>query len=158
MSLIRDATADDVARIRAIASAAYAKYVQRLGREPAPMGADYEAAVAARRVVVIAAAGTVRGYMVAWPQADAYFIDNLAIDPDCQGEGLGRRQIEHATAEANRLRLPALRLYTNVAMTENLAMYARLGFVETHRAVEDGYHRVHLRYSLPQSDRTCAPG
>ena len=38
-------------------------------------------------------------------------------------------------------------------MTENLAMYAHLGFVETHRAVENGYHRVHLRCSLPQADR-----
>jgi ribosomal protein S18 acetylase RimI-like enzyme len=151
MPLIRDATAEDIACIRTIARAAYAKYVPRIGREPAPMAADYEAAVAACRVVVIAAAGTVRGYMVAWPEADAYFIDNLGVDPECQGQGLGRRLIEHAAGEANRLRLPALRLYTNVAMTENLAMYAHLGFVETHRAVEDGYHRVHLRYSLPQA-------
>ncbi len=29
-------------------------------------------------------------------------------------------------------------------MTENLAFYARRGFVETHRAVVDGYRRVFL--------------
>ena len=60
-------------------------------------------------------------------------------------------------ADQYQLRLPALRLYTNVAMTENLAMYRHLGFVETHRAVEDGYHRVHLRYRLPHADRARAP-
>jgi hypothetical protein len=44
--------------------------------------------------------------------------------------------------------LPALRLYTNAAMTENLLMYAHLGFVETHRATEKGFHRVYLRLAL----------
>lgn len=146
---IRSATAGDAARIGGIARAAYIKYVPRIGREPAPMTADYPAEIAARRVVVIEAAGKVGGYMVAWPEPDAYFIDNIAVDPECQGEGLGRRLIEHAAAEAGRLRLPALRLYTNVMMVENLSMYARLGFVETHRAFEQGFHRVYLRRSLP---------
>jgi len=36
----------------------------------------------------------------------------------------------------------------NEAMTENLSMYAHLGFVETHRAVEKGFHRVYLRLTL----------
>jgi ribosomal protein S18 acetylase RimI-like enzyme len=150
---IRSATADDVARIGAIARAAYAKYIPRMGREPAPMGADFGAEIAAHRVVVIEAADRVGGYMIAWPEADAYFIDAIAVDPSCQGEGLGRRLIEHAAAQANRLRLPALRLYTNVAMTENLSMYTRIGFVETHRALEKGFHRVYMRWNLPKDDR-----
>jgi ribosomal protein S18 acetylase RimI-like enzyme len=145
---IRSATADDVARIGAIARAAYSKYVSRIGREPAPMAADYDAEIAARRIVVIETAEQVRGYMVAWPEADAYFIDNIGVDPQCQGQGLGRSLIEHAAAEARRLRLPALRLYTNARMTENLSMYARIGFVETHRAIEKGFHRVYMRWIL----------
>jgi ribosomal protein S18 acetylase RimI-like enzyme len=145
---IRSAVADDVARIGAIARAAYALYVPRIGREPAPMVADFEAEVAANRVVVIEAAGSVRGYMIAWPEPDAYFIDNIAVDPESQGDGLGRRLIDHAVAQAEKLNLPALRLYTNALMTENLSMYARLGFVETHRVVEKGFHRVYMRWSL----------
>ena len=145
---IRNAAADDVARIGAIAHAAYVMYVQRIGREPAPMVADFAAEVAANRVVVIEAAGSVRGYMIAWPEADAYFIDNIAVDPKSQGDGLGRRLIDHAVAEAEKRKLPALRLYTNVLMTENLSMYARIGFVETHRVVENGFHRVYMRWSL----------
>src|SRR5262252_2834585 len=39
--LIRKATAEDAARIRAIARAAYAKYVPRIGREPPPMVVDF---------------------------------------------------------------------------------------------------------------------
>ena len=115
---IRTASLDDVPRIRAIARAAYAKYVPLIGREPAPMAADYEDDVAAHRLVVIEVGGGLSGYMVAWPEADAYFIDNIGVEPKAQGKGLGRRLIKHAAAEAHRLRLPALRLYTNAAMTK----------------------------------------
>jgi ribosomal protein S18 acetylase RimI-like enzyme len=142
------ASADDVARIGAIAYAAYVKYVSRIGREPSPMRADFAAEVAAAHVVVIETAGMVAGYMIAWPEADAYFIDNIAVDPARQGEGLGRQLINQAVEEGRRLRLPAVRLYTNAVMTENLQMYAHLGFVETHRATEKGFHRVYLRLAL----------
>jgi ribosomal protein S18 acetylase RimI-like enzyme len=145
---IRNAVADDVTRIGAIAHAAYALYVPRIGREPAPMVADFAAEVAANRVVVIEAAGSVRGYMIAWPEPDAYFIDNVAIDPQSQGNRLGRRLIDYAVAQAEKLKLPALRLYTNALMTENQSMYAHIGFVETHRVVEKGFHRVYMRWSL----------
>jgi ribosomal protein S18 acetylase RimI-like enzyme len=147
---IRLATLDDVPRIRAIARAAYAKYMPRIGREPAPMAADYEAEVAAQRVVVIDPDAGVSGYMVAWPEADAYFIDNIGIAPNAQGRGLGRQLIEHAAAEAHRLHLPALRLYTNAAMIENLFMYTYLGFVETHRAAEKGFNRIYMRLDLSE--------
>ena len=59
---IRKAIEGDAAPMRTIARAAYAKYVPRIGREPSPMVADYEAAVAAGRAVVIEADGSVRGY------------------------------------------------------------------------------------------------
>src|SRR5688500_6670078 len=104
--LIRSAASDDVARVRAIALAAYAKFVPRIGREPAPMVADYESEIAAGRAVVIETPGAVSGYMIAWPEPDAYFIENIGVDPAHQGEGLGRRLIQHAVAEANRLGLP----------------------------------------------------
>jgi len=148
MPLIRRATTDDVARIGAIARAAYAKYVPRIGREPAPMRADFAAEIAADHVVVIETAGAVNGYMIAWSEPDAYVIDNIAVDPARQGQGLGRQLIDHAADEAARLRLPSIRLYTNVAMTENLSIYARIGFVETHRALEDGFHRVYMCWHL----------
>ena len=149
---IPKATAEDTARIGAIARAAYGKYVPRIGREPAPMVADFAAEVAAGRVVVIATAGVVDGYMIAWPETDAYFIDNIAIDPARQGEGLGRQLIYHAVGEARRRRLPAIRLYTNAAMTENLSIYAHIGFVETHRAIEKGFDRVYMRWTLPSGE------
>jgi ribosomal protein S18 acetylase RimI-like enzyme len=42
--------------------------------------------------VVIEATGEITGYMIAWPEADAYHIDNFAVDPARQGEGLERNE------------------------------------------------------------------
>jgi ribosomal protein S18 acetylase RimI-like enzyme len=112
------------------------------------MVADFAAEIAADHVVVIETGGVVDGYTIAWPEIDAYFIDNIAVDPTRQGEGLGRKLIDHAVAETRHFHLPAIQLYTNEAMTENLSMYAHFGFVETHRAMEEGFHRVYLRLTL----------
>lgn len=147
-ALIRRAIAADRERMGAIARAAYAKYVTRIGREPAPMVADFAAHIARGEAVVIERSSQVGGFMIAWPEADAYLIDNIAVDPLTQGQGFGRQLIEHAVSEARRFRLSALRLYTNVSMTENLAIYRHVGFVETHRAMEKGFNRVYMRWDL----------
>jgi ribosomal protein S18 acetylase RimI-like enzyme len=151
-ALIRPATANDAQRIGAIARAAYAKYVPRIGREPLAMVADFAGFIARDVVVVIEDDGELRGFMIAWPEADAYLVDNVAVDPLAQGRGLGRKLFEHAVSEARRAKLSELRLYTNVAMTENLAMYRRMGFVETHRAIENGMNRVYMRWDFSSSD------
>src|SRR5262249_16285512 len=108
--LIRPAADGDIAQIVAIPPPAYPVYVQRMGREPSTVRADFQAAVAGRQLVVMELGGEVKGYMLAWPQEDAYWIDNIAVDPACQGRGLGRRLVKHAVTEARRLGLPALRL------------------------------------------------
>ena len=126
MELIRRATEDDVARIAAIARAAYVKYVSRIGREPPPMIADFAAEIAVGHVVVIEIERAVEGYLISWPKMEAYFIDNIAVDPACQGLGLGRQLMEYAVREAKRHNLSAIQLYTNATMTENIAMYARM--------------------------------
>jgi len=147
-SLIRPATAADTEKIGAIARAAYSTYVPRIGREPAPMVADFAAHIARNVAVVIETDSEVRGFMMAWPGADAYFVDNIAVAPASQGQGLGRKLIGHAANEARRHNLSTVRLYSNVAMTENLAMYRHIGFVETHRAMEYGFNRVYMRWDL----------
>jgi ribosomal protein S18 acetylase RimI-like enzyme len=146
---LRAAVPSDEARLREIARAAYAKYVPRIGREPMPMGADFAAEIAAGHAFVVESEGEVAGYMVAWAEPDAYFIDNIAVDPTRQGSGLGRELINRAVETARRHGLGAIRLYTNAAMHENLTLYSRIGFIETRRATEDGFDRVFMRWDLP---------
>jgi hypothetical protein len=62
--------------------------------------------------------------------------------------------MEYAEREAKRHSLSAIQLFTNVTMTENLAMYAHMGFVETHRVletpfnIETGLPRVYMCRTL----------
>jgi ribosomal protein S18 acetylase RimI-like enzyme len=53
-----------------------------------------------------------------------------------------------AEEEARRCGLPEIRLYTNEAMTENIAYYPRRGYTETHRARDEGFSRVFFRKAL----------
>ncbi len=65
--------------------------------------------------------------------------------PSQRGGGAGSRLLLLAEDEARRLRLAEIRLYTNGAMTENLAYYPRRGYAETHRAEQGGFSRVFFR-------------
>jgi ribosomal protein S18 acetylase RimI-like enzyme len=56
----------------------------------------------------------------------------------------GRALVAFAEAEARRRGYAQLRLYTHVLMTENLALYRRLGFEESGRITEKGYERVYM--------------
>ena len=140
--MIRPARSTDADWARALVRRAYALYVPRMGKEPAPMLADYGSLIAAGQMHVLEHTGSPVALIVIYPKADALFIENIAVDPLAQSKGHGRALLAFAEREARRLGLRFLRLYTNARMTENLAYYPRLGFRETERREEDGYSRV----------------
>jgi len=149
---IRRAVADDVTAVRAVVEAAYAPYVPRIGREPAPMTADYESLVAADEVWVGETDGRVVGVLVIRASEDVLELENVAVDPLAQGLGHGRAFVSFAENHAREGGLTAVELYTNEAMVENLALYPKLGFVETERRVEDGFRRVYFRKTLDSGE------
>ena len=146
--VLRPALATDLAAIQTTVAAAYQVYVPRIGRRPAPMDADYADAVASGQVWVAVADGGVIGLVVLVPAGDHLLVDAVAVSPAAQGLGVGRRLLALAEEQARARGLGEVRLYTNAAMTENLTYYPRLGYVETHRAEQDGFHRVFFRKSL----------
>jgi ribosomal protein S18 acetylase RimI-like enzyme len=75
-------------------------------------------------------------------------VENIAIDPRFQGQGLGQVLMVFVEQQARKEQLNEIRLYTNELMTENLRFYHKLGFEEGSRRVQDGYHRVFLRKGL----------
>jgi ribosomal protein S18 acetylase RimI-like enzyme len=145
---IRPASADDAPAVAACVNAAYSLYLERMDRPPAPMLADYKTLIAESVVWVLPGEGRLRGVLVMMPREGDLFLENIAVYPDDQGRGLGRMLMAFVEQQARTLGLSAIELYTNAVMTENLAFYPRLGFVETGRQLEDGYHRVFMRKAL----------
>jgi N-acetylglutamate synthase-like GNAT family acetyltransferase len=142
--VIREAVAGDVPAIEALVRDAYAMYVPRIGREPAPVTADHAGLVAAGRTSVVEAGGEIAGVIVLIPGGDHLLVENVAVAPAMQGRGLGRELMAFAEQRAAELGMAELRLYTNQLMTENLALYPALGYTETGRRAEDGFARVYF--------------
>ena|SRR6476646_10226925 len=141
---IRRATAADLPGIRQLIINAYQKYVERIGRPPAPMTADYAAALEHSRVWVLEADDVIVGALVTEHRADHLLLETIAVAPGAQGSGYGRLLLDRADSDAVELGFDEVRLYTNEAMTENLTFYPRHGYRETGRATEDGFHRVYF--------------
>lgn len=147
-SYICQATFVDCDTVRRIAHAAYALYLPRMDREPAPMLENYEARADEGVLYVLEVGSEIAGFVVLVLKDDAMLLGNLAVAPDAQGRGYGRMLVEFAESRALATGAAELRLYTNVVMHENLALYAHLGFIETHRAEENGYRRVFMSKKL----------
>ena len=140
--------------MRDIVRAAYAHYTARLGKPPGPMLDDYAARVAAGEVWVCGGGDALAGILVLEPAPDHLLLDNIAVAPAWQGRGVGRRLLGFADAEARRMGYAELRLYTHVLMHENIALYRRIGYVETGRIVEKGFRRVYMTKRLNTDARS----
>ncbi|RVM01811.1 GNAT family N-acetyltransferase [Sinorhizobium meliloti] len=147
--MIRKAVIDDEAAVRECAESAYFRYVASIGRKPAPMVADFTSQIASGQVyVAIDGNDKVQGFIVFFPLADHMFLENVAVLPAASGRGIGKSLIKFCEAEARRLGLRAVHLYTNEKMTDNLSIYPRLGYAEVGRRAEDGFNRVFFEKHL----------
>jgi len=128
--------------------AAYRHYVERIGRQPAPMLDDYAEVIRSRRVTVAERDGELAGILVLDQNAEGFLLENVAVDPAHKGKGLGRMLLERADDEARRAGYDSIYLYTHEKMIENQALYAKLGYVEYDRRTEAGLARVYMRKQL----------
>ena len=150
--MIRRAKPEDRAAVEAIVREAYSIYVERIEKPPGPMLDDYARLIADGVVSVLEDAdAAIAAIIVLLAKPDHLLLDNIAVRPDRQGQGLGRQLIAFAEAEARRLGFMELRLYTHETMTENIALYTRLGFAETGRGHDAGYDRVFMTKRLGKS-------
>ncbi len=148
--IARPATLTDVPGIQICVAAAYQHYIQRMGKKPAPMQDNYQAAIADHLVFVAESAqdGAIAGILVLIEQADTMLLDNIAVHPMFQGQGLGKRLMYKAEQEAQRLNYRSITLYTHECMTENQAIYQKRGYVETHRITEKGFKRIYMQKTV----------
>jgi GNAT superfamily N-acetyltransferase len=81
------------------------------------------------------------GCVFAFERAAELYVGKLAVAPDCQGQGIGRRLMQAVEELARDRGKVAIELQTRIELTRNHAAFARLGFHETERTGHEGYAR-----------------
>ena len=145
---LRSAIGADAPKVVALVNAAYGHYVDRIGMAPRPMTDDYADVIANRQVTVAESNGTIVGVIVLAVDDEGFLIDNVAVDPSHRGQGLGKTLLEFAEAEALSAGFDSIYLYTHENMTENLAIYSRIGYVEYDRRSQGEFSLVYMRKHL----------
>lgn len=76
--------------------------------------------------------GTIVGYISTWhdPQAGIGYIPNLAFVPECRGQGMGRKLLEHALDHFRQLKLSLAKIETLEQNATGNHLYTSLGFKE----------------------------
>jgi ribosomal protein S18 acetylase RimI-like enzyme len=145
---LRSAKEPDASKVAALADAAYSHYVERIGMLPRPMTDDYVQVIANQQVTVAESHGSIVGVIVLNVDNKGFLIDNVAVDPSHRGQGLGKALLRFAEAEARRAGFDSIYLYTHEKMTENLALYSRIGYVEYDRRSQGEFSLVYMRKHL----------
>jgi N-acetylglutamate synthase-like GNAT family acetyltransferase len=145
---LRPATESDAPSVAALVDAAYRHYVERIGMLPRPMTDDYTAVIRDRQVTVAEHDAAIVGVVVLTVTDEGFLIDNVAVHPSRRGTGLGRALLQFAEAEARRAGFDTIHLYTHEQMTENLALYSRIGYLEYDRRSQGAFSLVHMRKQL----------
>ena len=128
MSALRRAGPDDAGSIARLVQRAYSKWIPLVGEEPKPLTADYQRAVLDHEVWVVDGERGLAGVLELIPARDHVLVENVAVEPALQGRGLGRQLMAYAEAEARRLGVGEVRLYTNERFADDLRFYERLGY------------------------------
>jgi len=108
----------------------------------------YADAVREHEIWVLELDGDLVGVLELQPRSDQMWVENVAVTPRWQGRGFGRQLLRHAEVEAVRHGLHEIGLLTNERYLDNIAMYTRYGYRETHRVPHQGTDLIFFRKQL----------
>ena len=146
--IIRAAIAVDAPAVADCVNESFSKYIERIGKPPAPMLLDYPAFINAGKVWIAEYQSKICGVLVIYETSDGFYLDTVAVNSAYQGFGVGRALLQFAEREALRRGFASIYLCTNIKMTENQTFYPRIGYIEYDRRMEDGYDRIFYRRQL----------
>ena len=155
---LRRAQAGDAREVAALVDAAYTPWIPRIERTPMPMTLDYAEEIRNKDVTVAEQDGELAGVIVLATSDEGFLLFNVAVDPARKRTGVGRALLEFAESEALRVGFDSIYLFTHEKMTENLDLYARIGYVEYDRRPIEDFHVVFMRKPLEQDGRGAAAG
>ncbi|MCZ2248043.1 MAG: GNAT family N-acetyltransferase [Bacteroidia bacterium] len=145
---IRKASLNDVEDISALTDAAYTKYIPLIGRKPQPMTADYSKMVVENSIWLLIVENQSVGVLVLVNEPENILIYSVAIKPEYQKQGLGRRLLVWAEQRAVQDGYKSIRLYTNERFEDNILLYKHLGYQETSREPLLNSTLVHMAKQL----------
>ena len=154
----RAARREEEAAIRALIDRAFEGYRSGLGRaEPWPMP-DLPGQIAAGCVWCLDGPGGIAAALryTDKAQEDLLLLNLLAVAPEAQGQGLGRRAVAWAEARARALGRRRITLQTAAKYDHLLAFYRSMGFgidrIGPDAAIADGHDRAFLSKDLRQKE------
>jgi len=141
---IRIANNSDASWLSACTRAAYAVYIPVIGREPLPMTLNYENAIDEFEIWIAESGEGPVGLLMLENHIDHTMIYSIAVLPAYQRHGVGRQLLKHAEEVAKQHDHSLIRLYTNERMERNIAIYRRLGYIDSHDEKYRGFRVIHL--------------
>lgn len=113
---------------------AYRGYQERMsGVRLPPMDIDYKTEIENYPTWVVVSGNDIVGGLTLVFQNDRASIANIAVRPDTQGQGIGGALMKFAEQIARQNGFSELHLATHVLLSENIALYKHLDWVETGR-------------------------
>ena len=141
----RRAVAEDHEIIIAIAQKAYEKYIERIGKEPAPM----RPVIQKEDVVFVWEDNKqVIAFAILVKINDQIILDSIAVDPPHQKKGIGNDFIKFIEKYLMEQKVNKYQLYTNEMMFENIDWYQKKGFKIFKKVTEKGYNRIYFEKEL----------
>ncbi|MDC0944517.1 GNAT family N-acetyltransferase [Candidatus Pelagibacter sp.] len=143
--LFRIAKLEDHKIIMAIALKAYEKYIERMGKEPAPM----RPIIQKENVVFVYEDNKqVIAFAILVKINDQIILDSIAVDPSHQKKGIGNNFIKFIEQYLIKQKFNKYQLYTNEKMFENIDWYQKIGFKIFKRVTEKAYNRIYFEKEL----------
>ena len=129
--------------IAELVNMAFEGYIALIGRKPLSMQHDHAKMIAENDVWVLESASEMVGVLELVHNEIDLYIDTVAVKNTQQSKGLGRQLLAFAETRARELGLNAITLCSNERFGL-LGLYARLGYVETHRVDVQGTNAVYF--------------
>ena len=129
----RPATASDLSAVVDLTRRAYGPYERLLGITPTPVTEDYAPRIADQEVWLLEDRQEPIGLIVLEDCGDRSLLYSVAVAPERQSVGIGRRLLAFAEEIAGKRGHRTLALYTNARMERNIGIYTRCGYRETSR-------------------------
>jgi N-acetylglutamate synthase-like GNAT family acetyltransferase len=130
---IRKAKLQDAPHLKACIDRAYAPVKAALPDLPDVSG-GIEDDISDNHVFVAETGDRIAGCAILSLCGDSAHLMNIAVEPDSNGKGIGRKLIEAAEAFARGNGAREIRLATHVGMPGNVALYAHLGWSKMERS------------------------